>query len=129
MQKLRLANRFDKDTNKFDKDFDIKETDKIITGKINISSKKDEKWVSKTIHFVVFKSTVDTETQAAVKSGKPFLAEFTISVGQFPTQKGELFTFHQLVINKARPEGIDAHNYAKGNAYQPQQDYDDTIPF
>ena len=129
MQKLRLQNKFNKDTNKFERDnFEIKETEKTLTGKINVSSKINDNWVSKAIPFIVFKSKASQETVSAVKSGV-FEADFKLSVNQFTNQKDETITYHHLIINEARLEGQEKHYQDKANGYQPEEEQDDSIPW
>jgi hypothetical protein len=131
MQKLKLQNKWDNQAKKFTEEFDFKETEKTITGKISVSSKQNDKYVSKSIPFILFKSQTTPETQSAVKSGK-FEASFGIGVNQFQDSEGKTITYHQLIINEAKSEGISKHSVDKGNAYQPQDDdffVDDTVPY
>ena len=77
MQKLKLQNSWDDQSKSFDKDkFEIRETDGTISGKVSISSKKGDKWISKPIPFTAFKSKIDEETKATLlQSGNsPFLS-------------------------------------------------------
>lgn len=132
MQKLRLQNKWNNETKSFDKQsFEVKESDNIITGKVQISSKQKDKYVNKPMPFIVFKSKADEQTQVAVKSGLPFLADFNLAVNEFSDKEGKLITYHQIIINEARLEKADAHNSAKQNAYQPEQEEDlsDEIPW
>lgn len=133
MQKLKLQNKWNKDTNSFDKNqFELKETEKLISGKVNVTSKQNDKFVSKAIPFVLFKSKADAETQNAVKSCQPFLASFNLAVNEFKDKDGKTITYHQIIINEAKLEGIDKHSQEKGNGYQPEQEPfndDSEIPF
>jgi hypothetical protein len=129
MQKYRIQNKWDKNTNSFDKSsFELKETEKTIRGTLNISSKQNDKFVNKPIKFILFKSKTDLETQNAVKSCQPFQAEIGIGVNEFE-EEGKKITYHQVIINKAWLEGQDKHNEAKSNGYQPQDEDDEMIPF
>jgi len=130
MQKLKLQNKWDKNSNSFNKnEFELKETDKMIMGKVSVSSKQNGKYVSKTIPFILFKSQTDLETQNAVKSGE-FEASFGIGVNEFEDKEGKKVSYHQLIINEARAKGIDKHNQDKANGYQPQEEMiDDVCPF
>jgi hypothetical protein len=131
MQKYRIRNKWDENTNSFDKSsFELKETEKMIRGKLNISSKQNDKFVSKPINFVLFKSKTDLDTQNAVKSCQPFEAEIGIGVDEFEVE-GKKIIYHQIIINKAWIEGQDKHNEAKSNDYQTQDELlnDDEIAF
>lgn len=127
MQKLKLQNVYNKETKKFIVgEFQLKEYDKIISGKVNISSKVKDKWVNKDIPFIAFKSQLDESDIAAIKSGE-FMADFGIAVNEFQNDKGKTIKYHQLIINKAEVEGVDQHNQAKANAYVDEDS--DLIPF
>jgi hypothetical protein len=133
MQKLKLQNIWNKETKSFDKDkFEVRETDGTISGKVSISSKKGDKWISKPIPFVAFKSKIDEETALALfhSAGKPFEAEFNLAVDSFADKEGKEVIFFKIIINRAKGDGISKHSVDKGNAFQPQQeDTDDMIPF
>jgi hypothetical protein len=119
MQKYKLQNKWDKTTNCFDKTaFELKETEKMISGKLNISSKQNDKFVSKPINFVLFKSKTDLETQNAVKSCQPFQAEIGIGVNEFEVE-GKKVSYHQIIINKAW----------LADSHVQEQESDDSIPF
>lgn len=132
MQKLRLQNVYDKERKEFIRDqFELRESDKTLTGKVNITSKIKDKFVSKSIPFVVYKSQADEETILSIKAsnGKSFEAEIGLSVNKFTNQKNEDISYLQVVINKARFEGVSAHNVGKANGYQPEEEDDSEIPF
>lgn len=132
MQKLRISNTYNKESNQYNKnDFDIRESEKSITGKANISTKKDNKYISKTLPFIAFKSTIDTETERAIldSRGQLFDAEIGLMVDNFQDQTGKTITYIKVVINKAKFEAIDKHNQAKANGYQPEDMLDDDIVF
>jgi|SRR6056300_640727 len=135
MQKIRIASVWNNDTKSYEKGvFEIRESDKAISGKVNISSKKDDKYISKTLPFIAFKSKIDELTTFALlhSKGKLFDAEFNLMVDSFEDSNKKNVIFIKLVINEARlKEGtIDKHNEAKANGYQPQQELiDDEIMF
>ena len=125
MQKLRISNTYNKENNQYEKGtFEVRENEKSITGKVNISSKKDNKYISKTLPFIAFKSKIDRETERAIldSRGKLFDAEIDLIVDSFQDQTGKAITYIKLVINKAKFEAIDKHNQAKADGYQPEAD-------
>jgi len=133
MQKLRISNTYNKENNQYEKGtFEVRENEKSITGKVNISSKKDNKYILKTLPFIAFKSKIDRETERAIldSRGKLFDAEIDLIVDSFQDQTGKAITYAKVVINKAKFEAIDKHNQAKANGYQPEEELlDDDIPF
>jgi len=132
MQKLRISNTYNKENNQYEKGtFDIRESEKSITGKVSISTKKDNKYISKTLPFITFKSKVDRETERAIldSRGQLFEAEIGLMVDNFQDQTGKIITYAKVVINKAKFEAVDKHNQAKANGYQPEDLLDDKIPF
>jgi len=132
MQKLRITNTYNRENNQYEKGtFDIRESEKSITGKVNISTKKDDKYISKTLPFIAFKSKIDRETERAIldSRGQLFDAEIGLMVDNFQDQTGKTITYVKVVINQARFEAVDKHNQAKANGYQPEDLLDDDIPF
>jgi hypothetical protein len=132
MQKLRITNTYNKENNQYEKGtFDIRESEKSITGKVNISTKKDDKYISKTLPFIAFKSKIDRETERAIldSRGQLFDAEIGLMVDNFQDQTGKTITYVKVVINQARFEAVDKHNQAKANGYQSEDLLDDEVPF
>jgi len=132
MQKLRILNTYNKENNQYEKGtFEVRENEKSITGKVNISSKKDNKYILKTLPFVAFKSKIDRETERAIldSRGQLFDAEIGLMVDNFQDKSGKTITYIKLVINKARFEAVDKHNQAKANGYQPEAEDLTEIPF
>lgn len=132
MQKLKLQNVWDKQTKSFSKEqFEIRETDGTIQGKVSISGKKGDKYISKPMPFTVFKSKVDADTLNTLlnSKGQVFEADFNIVVDSFADKEtGKEITYFKLIINQARGEGISKHSQQKGNAYV-EEDTDDSIPY
>ena len=133
MQKLRIANVYNKESNQYEKStFDIRESEKKIEGKVSISTKKDNKYISKTLPFITFKSKVDRETERAIldSRGQLFEAEIGLMVDNLQDKKtGNTINYIKVVINQARFEAVDKHNQAKANGYQSENLLDDDIPF
>jgi hypothetical protein len=132
MQKLRIANVYNKECNQYEKStFDIRESEKKIEGKVSISTKKDNKYISKTLPFITFKSKVDRETERAIldSRGQLFEAEINLIADNFQDQSGKTINYIKVVINQARFEAVDKHNQAKANGYQSENLLDDDIPF
>ena len=131
MQKLRLQNIYNKDTNSFDKTkFELRESDKAISGKVSISSKKGEAWLSKPLPFIAFKSQIDEGTQRALlhSDGKMFEAEFGLMVDSFEAD-GKEVRYIKLVINKAiAPEGKEEKPQMSQQDSQAFEELDQ-IPF
>ena len=132
MQKLRLQNIYNKDTNSFDKTkFELRESDKTISGKVSISSKKGEVWLSKPLPFIAFKSQIDEGTQRVLlhSDGKMFEAEFGLMVDSFEAD-GKEVRYIKLVINKAiAPEGKEEKPRMSQQDSQAFEELDDIIPF
>lgn len=121
MQKVKLQNKWDNETKSFDKSaFELKETDKTISGKISISAKENDKWISKPISFIAFKSKIDAETENAIKfsNGQSFEVELNLSVGSFKDNNGKETVYHKAIINKARQIAANGHQQDKQNGYQ-----------
>jgi hypothetical protein len=138
MQKLKLQNSWNDQSKSFDKDkFEIRETDGTISGKVSISSKKGDKWISKPMPFTAFKSKIDEETKATLlqSSNSPFQADFNVAVDSFADKvSGKEISYFKIIINQARGEGMFRHSVDKGNGYAPQSNHveeenDDEIPF
>ena len=132
MQKLRIANVYNKENNQYEKsNFEIRESEKTISGKVNISTKKDNKYISKTLPFVAFKSQIDRDTERAIldSRGQLFEAEINLIADNFEDQSGKTINYIKVVINQARFEAVDKHNEAKANGYQSENLLDDDIPF
>lgn len=132
MQKLRLQNVWNNDTNSYDKNnFELRESEKTISGKVSITSKKDDGYISKPLPFIAFKSKIDNDTLNALLNsrGESFEAEFNIAVDSFKDNQGKEVKYHKLVINKAVFGGISQYEKDKANGYQPEEDDSDSIPF
>ena len=138
MQKLKLHNSWDDQSKSFDKDkFEIRETDGTISGKVSISSKKGDKWISKPMPFIAFKSKIDEETKATLlqSDNQPFQADFNLAVDSFADKvSGKEISYFKIIINQARGEGMFRHSIDKGNGYAPQSNYveeenDQEVPF
>jgi hypothetical protein len=132
MQKLRIANVYNKESNQYEKStFDIRESEKIISGKINISTKKNDIYISKTLPFVAFKSQIDRDTERAIldSKGQLFEAEINLIADNFQDQSGKTINYIKVVINQAKFEAVDKHNEAKANGYQSEDELPDEIPF
>jgi len=135
MQKLRLQNTYNEDTNSFDKNkFELRESDKTISGKVSISSKKGEVWLSKPLPFIAFKSQIDDETKRALlnSGGQMFEAEFGLMVDSFEAD-GKEVKYIKLVINKAIADGKKDDKIWQqvevNFANDAVNDLDDIIPF
>lgn len=131
MQKLRITNTYNKENNQYEKGtFDIRESEKKIEGKVSISTKKDNKYISKTLPFIAFKSKIDRETERAILDSQCqlFDAEISLMVDNLQDQKTKkTITYVKIVINQARFEAVDKQ--AKSNGYQSEDLLDDDIPF
>ena len=132
MQKLRIANVYNKESNQYEKStFEIRESEKIIAGRVNVSSKKNDIYILKRVPFVAFKSQIDRDTERAIldSKGQLFEAEINLIVDNFQDQSGKTINYIKVVINQARFEAVDKHNEAKANGYQSENLLDDDIPF
>lgn len=107
--------------------FNLKEFDKIFTGRIQISKKIDDKWQNKTMSFVFFKNS-DLNTVNFFKNydGSSFQMDFDLTIDKMPNSDE---TYIKIVVKKTWKE-IDKHSIEKGNGYAPQaEDFNDEIPF
>ena len=128
MQKLKLQNSWNDQSKSFDKDkFEIRETDGTISGKVSISSKKGDKWISKPMPFTAFKSKIDEETKATLlqSDNQPFQADFNLAVDSFADKvSGKEISYFKIIINQARGEGI-----SQSQSNHAEEENDDEIPF
>lgn len=108
--------------------FNLKEFEKIFTGRIQISKKIDDKWQNKTMSFVFFKNS-DLNTANFFKNydGSSFQMDFDLAIDKMPNSDE---TYIKIIVKKAWQE-IDKHSTDKGNGYQPQDNdfSDEIIPF
>jgi hypothetical protein len=107
--------------------FNLKEFDKIFTGRIQISKKIDDKWQNKTMSFVFFKNS-DLNTVNFFKNydGSSFQMDFDLTLDKMPNSDE---TYIKIVVKKTWKE-IDKHSIEKGNGYVPQaEDFNGEIPF
>lgn len=128
MQKLKLQNSWNDQSKSFDKDkFEIRETDGTISGKVSISSKKGDRWISKPMPFTAFKSKIDEETKATLlqSDNQPFQADFNLAVDSFADKvSGKEISYFKIIINQARGEGI-----SQLQSNHVEEENDDSIPF
>jgi hypothetical protein len=125
MQKLKLQNIWDNQTKSFLKDqFHLRESDKVISGRVALSNKKDDQWISKDMPFIAFKSQITDSTRIALtqSNGKLFDAEFTIIVDEFTDKEGQVKKYFKVNILNA-----SLLNAPTQNNTQPA--VDDEIPF
>lgn len=107
--------------------FNLKEFDKIFTGRIQVSKKIDDKWSNKTMSFVFFKNS-DLNTVNFFKNydGSSFQMDFDLTLDKMPNSED---TYIKIIVKKTWKE-IDKHSIEKGNGYAPQtEDFNDEIPF
>jgi hypothetical protein len=107
--------------------FNLKEFDKIFTGRIQVSKKIDDKWSNKTMSFVFFKNS-DLNTVNFFKNydGSSFRMDFDLTLDKMPNSED---TYIKIILKKTWKE-IDKHSIEKGNGYAPQtEDFNDEIPF
>lgn len=107
--------------------FNLKESSKIFTGRIQISRKIDDKWQNKTMSFVFFKNS-DLNTVNFFKNydGSSFQMDFDLTLDKMPNSDE---TYIKIIVKKTWKE-IDKHSIEKGNGYAPQaEDFNDEIPF
>jgi len=107
--------------------FNLKEFDKIFTGRIQVSKKIDDKWQNKTMSFVFFKNS-DLNTVNFFKNydGSSFQMDFDLTLDKMPNSED---TYIKIIVKKTWKE-IDKHSIEKGNGYAPQaEDFNDEIPF
>lgn len=107
--------------------FNLKESSKIFTGRIQISRKIDDKWQNKTMSFVFFKNS-DLNTVNFFKNydGSSFQMDFDLTLDKMPNSDE---TYIKIIVKKTWKE-IDKHSIEKGNGYAPQaEDFNDEIFF
>lgn len=110
--------------------FNLKESSKTFTGRIQISKKIDDKWHNKTMSFVFFKNS-DLNTVNFFKNydGSSFQMDFDLTLDKMPNSDESDETYIKIIVKKTWKE-IDKHSIEKGNGYAPQaEDFNDEIPF
>jgi hypothetical protein len=115
------------ENNKLTDKFNLKEHDKVFTGKIQISKKIEEKWVNKAMPFVFFKNS-DLNTVNFFKNydGSSFQMDFDLTIDKMPNSED---AYIKIIIKKTWKE-VDKHSIEKGNGYAPENNYfNDEIPF
>lgn len=132
MQKIKLANKWNKETSAYDRDvYDFAETEGLLYGTATITTKSQDKFFSKNINFVVFKKNSSSETIATIKNsnGAVFYADFTLAVREWEgkiTNKEKEF---KIIINNAAPCTDDKPKAKKLVVKQEEDDEDMQIPF
>jgi hypothetical protein len=116
------------ENNRLTDKFNLKEYDKVFTGKIQISKKIEEKWVNKTISFVFFKNS-DLNTVNFFKNydGSSFQMDFDLTIDKMPNSED---AYIKIIIKKTWKE-VDKHSIEKSNGYAPENNYfnDEMPPF
>lgn len=127
MQKLYLKNKWNKDLEKFHKDsFEIKESEYSLSGRVLIKSKIKEKFISKDIPFIAFKSKITNETIDAIKSGE-FNADYILQAESFTPENQKELIYFKMIINHAEP--VKKNNFKKEQEENVELFIDDEIPF
>lgn len=129
MQKLRLKSVWDKEAKAFSKNlFELRESDKDISGRVNITSKKGEGYVSKDMPFIAYKSKIDSDTEHALRNsrGQTFEAEIGLKADSFKLD-GKDKPFLKLVINSAKFEGETKVSEPQNDSWDEESD--SGIPF
>jgi hypothetical protein len=116
------------ENNRLTDKFNLKEYDKVFTGKIQISKKIEEKWVNKTISFVFFKNS-DLNTVNFFKNydGSSFQMDFDLTIDKMPNSED---AYIKIIIKKTWKE-VDKHSIENSNGYAPENNYfnDEMPPF
>jgi len=116
------------ENNKLTDKFNLKEHDKVFTGRIQISNKIKDKWVNKAMSFVFFKNS-DLNTVNFFKNydGSSFRMDFDLTLDKMPNSEELYF---KIIIKKTWKE-VDKHSIEKSNGYAPENNYfsEDNIPF
>ena len=116
------------ENNKLTDKFNLKEHDKVFTGKIQISKKIEEKWVNKAMSFVFFKNS-DLNTVNFFKNydGSSFQMDFDLTIDKMPNSED---AYIKIIIKKTWKE-VDKHSIEKSNGYAPENNYfnDEMPPF
>jgi hypothetical protein len=114
------------ENNKLTDKFNLKEHDKVFTGRIQISNKIKDKWVNKAMSFVFFKNS-DLNTVNFFKNydGSSFQMDFDLTIDKMPNSED---AYIKIIIKKTWKE-VDKHSIEKGNGYATQDNYFSEIPF
>jgi hypothetical protein len=115
------------ENNKLTDKFNLKEHEKVFTGRIQISKKIEEKWVNKAIPFVFFKNS-DLNTVNFFKNydGSSFQMDFDLTIDKMPNSED---AYIKIIIKKTWKE-VDKHSIEKSNGYAPENNYfSEEIPF
>jgi hypothetical protein len=108
------------ENNKLTNKFNLKEHDKVFTGRIQISKKIEEKWVNKAMPFVFFKNS-DLNTVNFFKNydGSSFQMDFDLTIDKMPNSE---VVYTKIIIKKTWKE-VDKHSIEKSNGYAPENNY------
>lgn len=133
--KYRIANVWDDQAKKFNQDqFDFEDRGKYAIGKFNWSTQKKNKqgkvsFTPSSLRFICFGEVKDL---IANNLGAKFHIDASLCNESFTGKDGKKISFWQLTVFKAEiaEQGIDSHNQAKQNGYQPEDDFiSDDCPF
>ena len=131
--KIKIQNAWDDQAKSFDRNsFQVKEYDKVISGRFQMSKKDKEtdKWVnSPAMSFVCFKRGIKQSTIETILNhgGKSFnvSGELMFDVGK----DGKSF-FKFNILEAWFEENSDKHSQSKANGFQPErEEIDSEIPF
>lgn len=122
--KIRISNKWNKETKSFEKAlYDIKESDKTISGRFSLSAKKNDKWSSMHMAFIAFKNDIDLETKNALlhHGGKliEVFGDLTVDVGY---DDKPYFKFVIKKANLVEKKEVVQH-------FQETSEEDSSIPF
>lgn len=128
--KIRISNRWNKVENSYDKAlYDIRESEKTISGRFVISKKNGEKWVNKHMAFIAFKSDLDTQSLNALinHSGNPLLVSGDLSIDARNETDHE--GYFRFVIKEAKFVDNKKEGPARSFHEKSEPEGDDDIPF
>lgn len=125
MTTIKIQNNFDKESKKPIKNsFNLRESDKIFAGRIELSKKKDEEWINTSMSFIAFKSRLDLASQNFLRNhnGKILKAEIELDVDKYNDR-----IFPKAIITKVEPfeKQVSPQHFQE----KIEQNDDEEIPF
>ena len=124
MTTIKIQNNFDKETKKPIKDsYNLRESEKTFSGRIELSKKKDGEWINTSMSFVAFKSQLDLTSENFLRnhSGKILKAEIDLDVDKYNDR-----VFPKVILRKVEPfeKPITKQHFQEKAEYN-----DEEIPF
>lgn len=125
MTTIKIQNNFDRELKKPIKDsYNLRESEKVFAGRLELSKKKDEVWINTSMSFVAFKSNLDLASQNLLRNhnGKILKVEVELDVDKYNDR-----TFPKIILRKVEPfeKPITKQHFQE----KVEDNVDEEIPF